>query len=246
MPIVDTVLCDFDGDGVPETAVIRCALDYSQYNHTRQYKRHGQTVLYSGPDVTVELTCGGVEYSESLDEIVIAGYLGAEAMDIDGDGGQELVIYADTGGTGGCVSIAVLTWSEGTVKQVSSDIHPWGFSAAGTLLPDFQAEIAVGETGFTQTIPLGSDKPGPGLIYESETGLLRWESGRLYEEAAIEVYGAGDWRIAPERGTVTLAQDIRFASSTPIGVLVSELRFSKNGYEVISQSVTDRDGLNGE
>ena len=220
MFIFQTISCDFDGDGKQETIEIKCAL--SNY----------ETII-------IESSGGSINFKEILDLAPFQNIDPATAaIDLDGDGGEELIIIANTGAAGGWggKSLTILTLDDETVKQIHIG-GLFGYSANGTLLDNFTAEIKVAETGNTFTYEFDDSVYFIQENFYDEDGVLLKE-GSVILDAICYVNIDTDSRII-EIGQFLWSE--MHANGNEF--LITKVEFNKAGVNVVSQYVEKYDNV---
>ncbi|MCL2031382.1 MAG: VCBS repeat-containing protein, partial [Oscillospiraceae bacterium] len=222
----EPVWCDLDGDGVREEVTLR---DFNG--------------LY------VHFTLGGTDYAERLGMSAYHPAL-VKAIDFDGDGREELVVYASMGGQGGWGShnLVVLSLQDGVLRKFSprggygragsgaagndwtgNALNPWG-----RLQPGFKAELFAPESGHVFTFAVGDE--GDGWYDYLIQRRVYDEDGSLLSDVPIAVDSIGALRLHPERGTLEIAQYVWYiAHSHQAGLLITELLYTNDGLELVDQ-----------
>jgi len=130
MFILHIMECDFDGDGTQETIVFKYDLEEDEIVYTESFG-------------------GSIEFRETLYLTPFANINPkTTAIDLDDDGGEEIIIIADIGGTGGhgSMSLTILTLDGAVIRQLHAG-GLLGYTVQGSLTTDFNAKIEVKETG---------------------------------------------------------------------------------------------------
>lgn len=148
--IVELASGDFDGDGRGELLAVVVEAD-------------------DRPSMLAILKNTGEGYLARLLRSDTEHLLGAEALDVDGDGRLEILIYEGAGGPGAWVSI--LRWSPDKreeIARVGADIATFKW-----IEPDGDGRLVLELSGRT---------PGPDGDWIREVRSFRWEGGGLLEK----------------------------------------------------------------
>ena len=215
--IFNNTECDFDGDGVKENVILSAIKDY-------------YSVLY------VEITSGSMNYHLELDVEHIANIAYTETVDLDENGGEELIIVASPGSTGGWMdkSLIVLTHDGSSIRHCYAG-GLYGFTGKGIILPEFKAEFTVNESNKSFLFPINDDSF---LLHDGYYN----EDGELLKDMELRVDGIGYYSLNKDKRTVEIAQLIWSISHIEGEYcLFSEISFNKNGYIIISQRIETTD-----
>lgn len=214
--VLEETVCDINGDGNKETVRIKTPRPWGEYRN----------------DLYAECTEDDLYFMENIN----APYLHFVPMlvsDLDGDGGDELLIRIPTGGSGGDMTVVTLTMKDGIILQYFFAQED-GFTATGNLIDNYQAELRVKESGLTHTFPLYPESlPSPEFEQTYD------ENGKLLGNSEMQMDGILEGCISiDENGIVTIVQAVWFYTHpNTAGCLVTELRLGKGGYEIVKQSV---------
>ena len=161
--LLSTAYGDVDGDG-QEDKVLLMGNKFSNDSH---YYTKLYILVRDGKTDTIK---GAIRPS------IAGGYeCGLRLADVTGNGVDDILISAPTGGSGGIVDYRIIDFTDDQPREIFTAEDNQGVHIGGNYLPDYKVRITLGDKGkeVTMTVPTDLGFYGYLNVYDDEGNLLK-------------------------------------------------------------------------